>query len=148
MNKVVTLVALLGLTLNSFALAADTKTDTTGSNSNATSAESTAANKSAHQGQGQHIESMNAVTSLSSLTDKQKQQINAIYANNKAQYDSLQKQIHALRETEWSQVKPLLTPEQLTELRKNHHGHHKRNGDAPAADTSSKQDAPAAPAGK
>jgi Spy/CpxP family protein refolding chaperone len=142
MNKVLTLVALLGLTVYSVAMAADTKTETSSSSSSNT--DSTTGNKSANPPH-EHIENMRAVTSLSSLTDKQKQQINAIYEKNKPQYDSLQKQVRTLRESEWSQVKPLLTPGQLIELRNNRPKHHRGRGDASAADA---QDAPTEQANK
>jgi hypothetical protein len=153
MNKVFTLVALLGLTVNSVALAADTKTNVDSfSSSTAASTESTASSKPAHKAH-EHIEGMKAVTSLSSLTDKQKKQINTIYENNKSQYDSLQKQVRTLRETEWSQVKPLLTPEQLTELQNSRPKHHRGRGKAPAATpvaapAADAHDAPDAPANK
>ena len=145
MNKVFTLVALLGLTVNSVALAADTKTNAdSDSSSTAASTESTSSSKPARQPHEQ-IEGMRAVTGLSSLTDKQKKQINTIYENNKSQFDSLKKQERTLRETEWSQIKPLLTPDQLTELQNSHPKHHRGRGNAPAADV---HDAPGAPANK
>jgi len=69
------------------------------------------------------------VLELSSLTDKQKQQINAVYDGNKAQSDALQKQMRALHESEWSKVKAFLTPEQITELQSERHKRGRDSGE-------------------
>ncbi len=105
-----------------------------------------------------HPLSRHSVESLSSLDPKQKEQISAIYDGNRAQFESLGKQLRELRESEWAKVKAVLTPEQLTQLqqdRESHHeghhgkGHHggegHKHGGTPGS--ASPDAAPKAPAG-
>lgn len=152
MIKVVALVALLGLTINSGAIAADTKTSAasqTSTSSNAAATDSTAGiTKHAKHPWHEPIAGRRAVLSLSSLTAKQKQQIKAVYMENKKQFESLQDQMRTLREAEWSRIKPLLTPDQLKELGKNHSEYHGKKVAAPAADAVNTEDASTAPTSK
>ncbi len=64
----------------------------------------------------QHVQGKVAVLAISSLSDKQKAQINGIYDGDKAQFEALGKQIRELREAQWEKVKAALTPDQITEL--------------------------------
>ena len=148
MIKVAAMAALLGLTINSGAIAADTKTSAasqTSTSSNAAATDSTAGIKHPRH---EPIAGRRAVLSLSSLTAKQKQQIKAVYTDNKKQFESLQDQMRTLREAEWSRIKPLLTPDQLKELGKNHSEYHRKNVAAPAASAVSTEDASTAPTSK
>ncbi len=80
----------------------------------------TAGGKHGHE----HVPGKKAVLELSSLTDKQRAPINAIYDDNKVKWDDIRKQMKDLTEAEWAKVKPLLTADQITELESQHGGHH------------------------
>jgi Spy/CpxP family protein refolding chaperone len=157
MNNFATLVALLGLTASTAVLAADTKTapatntnagtstntvtKSTGTESTTKSDSSTGTKKHNHQAH-ETIAGKKTVMSLSSLTDKQKQQIGAVYAENKEQYASLTKQLRTMRETEWSKIKLLLTADQLKELQAIHAQNRKASAKAIGdSDTDASDDA-------
>ena len=53
------------------------------------------------------------VMALTDLTDKQKSQIQAIYASKKDQFVDLRKQMNALEADEWQQIQGILTPAQI-----------------------------------
>ena len=77
--------------------------------------------KRAKQAAGEHrhhepIPAKRQIMGLSSLTDKQKQQINAIYSENAEQFKALGKQMYELRMSEWKKIQPVLTADQLSEL--------------------------------
>ena len=108
-----------------------TKTDTSKADSSkAAPPEKKTASGGKHGGH-EHSAGRKSVLALSSLTAKQKEEINAIYDGNKAKWEDLQKQLHDLKDAEWAKVKPILTADQITELQQaeaNHHNKHKTSG--------------------
>jgi len=77
------------------------------------------ANGAGGGGGGHHHDRVPAkrqVMSLTSLTDKQKQQISAVYTENEEQFKSLNKQMFELKMSEWKKIQPVLTKDQLSEL--------------------------------
>ncbi len=69
-----------------------------------------------HHGHHGPIPPKRQILSLSSLTDEQKQQINAVYSENLEQFRALGKQMFELRMAEWKKIQPILTPDQLSQL--------------------------------
>ncbi|HEY9754274.1 MAG TPA: hypothetical protein V6C97_03810 [Oculatellaceae cyanobacterium] len=86
-------------------------------------ADSIATSKHGHD----HPFAKKLVLGLSSLTAKQKEQINAIYDGNSKQWQDLEKQMRDLREAEWTKIKPILTADQLTQLHETHKAAHAAN---------------------
>ena len=110
---------LLATQLCSFALAAEPAAKDSSPAPEASDAAGTAAPaKGAAGGKHGHDHpyGKKLVLGLSSLTAKQKEQISAVYDGNNKQWQDLEKQMRDLREAEWTKIKPILTPEQLTEL--------------------------------
>lgn len=145
MSKICAAIAgsLLIVSASAFAVVAKgddsgTKSDSTSSLPPASAAGDKTAPKAAPAGKHHehgghdHAAPKRAVLSISTLTDKQKEQVNAVYAENQTKWDDLQKQMRDLREAEWTKIKPILTPEQLdqlhTEVRNEHKKHHQGGG--------------------
>jgi hypothetical protein len=111
--------SLLAAQLFSFAWAAEpaAKSSTTTPDANATTTATPAASAAAGKHGHDHPFGKKFVLGLSSLTAKQKEQINAVYDANSKQWQDLEKQMHDLHEAEWTKIKPILTADQLTALR-------------------------------
>ena len=145
MSKFYASLALLSLLSGLPALAADTSTTTDASKSE-TSAPAPVEKGGKHGGHD-HIAGRKAVLGITSLTDKQKEQINAVYDANKAKYDDIEKQRRELMKDEWTKIKPVLTADQLTELRQEHRKHAGGGAGAGKAAPSGKGAAAAADSG-
>ncbi|HEY9680745.1 MAG TPA: hypothetical protein V6C86_04115 [Oculatellaceae cyanobacterium] len=126
--------SLLVAQLCTFAWAAEpTNNSSAKTDSNASApADSSVTSKHGHD----HPFAKKLVLGLSSLTAKQKEQINAVYDGNSKQWQDLEKQMRDLREAEWAKIKPILTAEQLTQLHETHKAAHTANkGKGPGGDS-------------